>query len=110
LYFSSPNEIRVSVSQGTYRKLQYNRAIYGYILLQDSALVLEGTKETRQEDMKEVSQERREMEYTNKEKNKEERQTIKKGGGKEARNEGSKSGKKGDGSTQIKKRTKKKGR
>jgi len=36
--------------------------MYGYILLQDSALVLEGEKQTRQEDMKEVSQERRETE------------------------------------------------
>jgi hypothetical protein len=31
----------------------------GYIILKDSELVLEGMKETRQEDMKEVSQERR---------------------------------------------------
>jgi hypothetical protein len=36
--------------------------MYGYILLQDSTLVLEGMKETRQEDIKEVSQERREKE------------------------------------------------
>jgi len=36
--------------------------MYGYILLQESELVLEEMKETRQKDMKKASQERRETE------------------------------------------------